>query len=89
MSKYKWSVIYFYVVNFATIKVAYKTDDNDSSDENLINDYFQTQHNLFWRVTNKIAKNRSVVEIKEMSFAKKYTISIKEELKIKRNCILL
>ena len=70
------------------LKVSYDIDDIDIGDEVLINDYHQTHHNLFWRVINKIAKNRLVVEIKEMGFAEKYNVSIKDVLKIKRNCIL-
>ena len=71
------------------LKVSYNIDDVDIGDEVLIIDNHQTHHNLFWRVINKIAENRLVVEIKEMGFAEKYNISIKDVLKIKRNCILL
>ena len=67
----------------------YNIDEINIGDEVLINDYHQTHHNLFWRVINKIAKNRLIVEIKEMGFAEKYNVSIKDVLIIERDCILL
>ena len=67
----------------------YTIDDIDIGDEVLIIDHHQTHHYLVWRVINKIAKNRLLIEIKEMGFAEKYNISIKDVLMIERNCILL
>ena len=68
---------------------SYTIDDINVGDEVLIIDHHQTHHNLFWRVVNKIARNRLIIEIKEMGFAEKYNISIKDVLIIERNCILL
>ena len=70
-------------------KGSYSIDDIVIGDEVLINDHHQTHHNLFWKVINKIAKNRLVIEIKEMGFAEKYNISIKDVVVIERDCILL
>ena len=70
-------------------KGSYTIDDINIGDDVLIIDHHQTHHNLFWRVINKIAKNRLVIEIKEMGFAEKYNVSIKDVLMIERNCILL
>ena len=71
------------------LQILYNIDDINIGDNVLINDHHQSHHNLFWRVINKIARNRIVVEIKEMGFAEKYNISIKDVLLIERNCILL
>lgn len=67
----------------------YNIDEIHIGDEVLINDYHQTHHNLFWRVVNKIAKNRLIIEIKEMGFAEKYIVLIKDVLVVERNCIRL
>ena len=74
---------------FPLPKGLFTIDEIDIGDDVLIIDHHQTHHNLFWRVVNKIAKNRLIIEIKEMGFAEKYNISIKDVLIIERNCILL
>ncbi len=34
------------------------------------------EHNLLWRVINKISNNRLIVEIKEMGYAERFTIAV-------------
>ena len=68
-------------------KATYKIDQINIGDDILINDKHQTHHNLFWRVINKLSNNRLIVEIKEMGYAEKYTISIKDVINLEPNCM--
>lgn len=68
-------------------KVFFKIDEINIGDDILINDKHQAHHNLFWRVINKLSNNKLLVEIKEMGYAAKYTISIKDVINLERNCL--
>ena len=68
-------------------KTNYKIDEINIGDDVLINDKHQSHHNLFWRVINKISKNRLIVEIKDMGYAEKYTISIKDVINLEKDCL--
>ncbi len=65
----------------------FKIDEINIGDDVLINDKHQTHHNLFWRVINKLANNKLLVEIKEMGYAEKYIISIKDVINLEKNCV--
>ncbi|MEO7766500.1 MAG: hypothetical protein ABIS01_03705 [Ferruginibacter sp.] len=54
-------------------------------DEVLFEDTHPVQHNLFWRVVNKISNNKLIVEIKEMGYAEKYTIFLKDVINLESN----
>lgn len=54
-------------------------------DEILFKDEHPVQHNLFWRVVNKLANNKLIVEIREMGYAEKYIISVQDVINIQRN----
>ena len=66
-------------------KTNYKIEEINIGDEVLINDKHQSHHNIFWRVINKISKNRLIVEIKEMGYAEKFTISIKDVINLEQD----
>jgi len=65
----------------------FKIGEINIGDDVLINDKHQTHHNLFWRVINKLANNKLLVEIKEMGYAEKYIISIKDVINLEKNCL--
>ena len=65
----------------------FKIGEINIGDDVLINDRHQTHHNLFWRVINKLANNKLLVEIKEMGYAEKYIISIKDVINLEKNCL--
>jgi hypothetical protein len=59
-------------------KAPYTIKDIQVGDEILFEDTHKVEHNLFWRVINKISNNRLVVEIREMGYAQKYIIFVKD-----------
>ena len=65
----------------------FKIDEINVGDDILINDKHQTHHNLFWRVINKLANNKLLVEIKEMGYAEKYIININDVINLEKNCL--
>lgn len=65
----------------------FKIDEINIGDDVLINDRHQTHHNLFWRVINKLSNKKLLVEIKEMGYAEKYIISIKDVINLEKNCL--
>ena len=54
-------------------------------DEILFNDDYPVEHNLFWRVVNKLSNNKLIVEIREMGYAEKYIVSVKDVINLQRN----
>lgn len=73
--------------NYQTLKMKkskFTMDEIQIGDEVLFNDAHPIQHNLFWRVVNKLSNNRLIVEIKEMGYAEKYTVSVKDVINLHR-----
>ncbi len=62
----------------------YKIEEIQIGDEILFDDTHKVQHNLFWRVINKISNNQLIVEIREMGYAEKYIIAVKDVINLKR-----
>ena len=54
-------------------------------DEVLFRDEHPVDHNLFWRVVNKLSNNSLIVEIKEMGYADKFIVSVKDIIDLKRS----
>ena len=54
-------------------------------DEILFNDDYPVEHNLFWRVVNKLSNNKLIVEIREMGYAENYIVSVKDVINLQRN----
>ncbi|MEO6547670.1 MAG: hypothetical protein ABIN94_06705 [Ferruginibacter sp.] len=63
----------------------FSMDEIHIGDEVLFEDAHPVQHNVFWRVVNKISNNKLIVEIKEMGYAEKYTIFLKDVINLERN----
>ena len=54
-------------------------------DEILFDDnHTKIEHNLFWRVINKISARKIMVEIREMGFAEKFIIDIRDIIELQR-----
>lgn len=58
----------------------YNIEEINIGDEILF-DNKEIPHNLFWRVINKIAQNKLVVEIREMGYAERFSIDIRDVIK--------
>ena len=65
-------------------KKHFKIDDIQIGDEILFDDSHKIEHNLFWRVINKISNNQLIVEIREMGYAEKYIIAVKDVINLRR-----
>jgi hypothetical protein len=63
----------------------YKIEDIQIGDEILFDDTHKVEHNLFWKVINKISNNQLIVEIREMGYAEKYIIAVKDVINLKRS----
>lgn len=63
----------------------YTTDEVQIGDEILFEDTHKIEHNLFWKVVNKISQGRLIVEIKEMGYAEKYNIDVQDVINLERN----
>lgn len=68
-------------------KSKFTMDEIHIGDEILFKDAHPVQHNLFWRVINKISNNQLIVEIREMGYAEKYTIFLKDVINLERSCL--
>jgi hypothetical protein len=66
-------------------KRQFSIDDIQIGDEILFNDEHKVHHNIFWRVVNKLSNNRLIVEIKEMGYAEKIIVAVKDVINIHRN----
>ena len=68
----------------------YTMDDIVIGDEILFDDnHEKIEHNLFWRVVNKISPRKIVVEIREMGFAEKFIIDIRDIIELQRSGLQL
>ena len=61
----------------------YSIEDIQIGDEILFNSTNKVEHNIFWRVVKKISKSKLVVEIKEMGYAEKFNIDIRDVVSLK------
>ena len=62
----------------------YKMDDIAIGDEVLFNDNIKVEHNIFWKVINKISNSRLLVEIREMGYAEKFHIETSDIIALQR-----
>ncbi|MEO6730950.1 MAG: hypothetical protein ABIN01_07015 [Ferruginibacter sp.] len=65
-------------------KAKFKMDEIHVGDEVLFKDAHPVQHNLFWRVINKLSNNQLIVEIREMGYADKCIVSVKDVINLHR-----
>ncbi len=65
-------------------KKHYTIDDIQVGDEILFDDTHKVEHNLFWRVINKISNYQIIVEIREMGYAEKYIIAVKDVINLQK-----
>jgi hypothetical protein len=65
-------------------KKHFKIEDIQIGDEILFDDEHKVHHNIFWRVINKISNNQLIVEIREMGYAEKYIIAVKDVINLHR-----
>ncbi|MEO6231397.1 MAG: hypothetical protein ABJB11_16745 [Ferruginibacter sp.] len=65
-------------------KKHYTIDDIQVGDEILFEDTHKVEHNLFWRVINKISNYQIIVEIREMGYAEKYIIAVKDVINLRK-----
>ena len=66
-------------------KSKFTMDEIHIGDEILFKDANPVEHNLFWRVVNKLSNNRLIVEIREMGYAENYTVSVSDVINLHRN----
>jgi hypothetical protein len=66
-------------------KSKFTMDQIHIGDEILFNDEHPIEHNLFWRVVNKLSNNKLIVEIREMGYAEKYIVSVSDVINLHRN----
>lgn len=66
-------------------KEKFTMSDIEVGDEIIFDNTQKIEHNLFWRVVNKISNSRLIVEIREMGFAEKYNIDISDVINIHKN----
>lgn len=63
----------------------YTIEEVQIGDEILFEDAHKVEHNLFWKVVNKISNSRLVVEIKEMGYAEKFYIDIQDVINLEKS----
>ena len=81
-----WSAIWFTIFKSKSMrKRQFSIDDIQIGDEILFNDEHKVHHNIFWRVVNKLSNNRLIVEIKEMGYAEKIIVAVKDVINLHRN----
>lgn len=68
-------------------KVKFSINDIHVGDEILFSDQHRVEHTLFWRVVNKMSRNRLIVEIREMGYAQKIIVSVKDVINLQRNTL--
>ncbi|MBC7888432.1 MAG: hypothetical protein H7Z13_11130 [Ferruginibacter sp.] len=66
-------------------KSKFTIDEIHIGDEVLFKDAHPVQHNLFWRVIHKLSRNRLIVEIREMGYAEKYIVYVKDVINLEKN----
>ena len=65
-------------------KTRFTMDEINIGDEVLINRSLPVEHNLFWRVVNKISNNRLILEIREMGYADSFIVSVNDIVNLQR-----
>jgi hypothetical protein len=65
----------------------YSIEDIQIGDEILFDSTHKVEHNIFWRVVNKISKSKLVVEIREMGYAEKFNIDIRDVVSLKTGAL--
>lgn len=70
-------------------KTQFEPGDIQVGDEILFNNAATVEHNLFWKVVNKISHSRLVVEIREMGFAQKIMIETRDVIILQKNGITI
>lgn len=63
----------------------FEMEDIQVGDEILFDNTGAVEHNLFWKVVNKISHSRLVVEIREMGFAQKIMIEARDVISLQKN----
>lgn len=63
----------------------FKIEDIQVGDEILFDNAGAVEHNLFWKVVNKISHSRLVVEIREMGFAQKIMIEARDVISLQKS----
>jgi plastocyanin len=63
----------------------FEPGDIQVGDEILFNHVDTVEHNLFWKVVNKISHSSLVVEIREMGYAQKLMVEIKDIIILQKN----
>lgn len=71
----------------ATDKIQFEMEDIQVGDEILFRNADVIEHNLFWKVVNKISHGRFVVEIREMGFAQKMVIEARDIIILQKSGI--
>lgn len=66
-------------------QTSFEMEDIQVGDEILFNNAGAAEHNLFWKVVNKISHSRLIVEIREMGFAQKIMIETRDVISLQRN----
>ncbi len=72
---------------YTTNETPFETMDIQVGDEILFRNADVVEHNLFWKVVNKISNSRLVVEIREMGFAQKIMIETRDVILLQKNGI--
>ena len=65
----------------------FSIEDIQIGDEILFDSIHKVEHNIFWRVVNKISKSKLVVEIREMGYAEKFNIDIRDVVSIRTGAL--
>lgn len=69
----------------ATNQTEFQMEDIQVGDEILFSNTGAVEHNLFWKVVNKISHSRLIVEIREMGFAQKIMIETRDVITLQKN----
>ncbi len=67
----------------------YTRDDIEIGDEILFEDGNKVEHNLFWRVINFFSDSKVIVEIRDMGFAEKIMIDIRDIIVLQKSGLQL
>ena len=69
------------------VKTQFEMADIQVGDEILFNNSVNIEHNLFWKVINKISNSRLMVEIREMGYSQKIMIEINDVIILQKNTL--
>jgi len=67
----------------------FEIEDIQVGDEILFDNAGAVEHNLFWKVVNKISHSRLIVEIREMGFAQKIMIETRDVISLQKSEITI